>query len=166
MYKKIPFRTKYLIIVLHIQLTMYIYLKFRLSSKKQKRDHIWMHKERCARIEFGMIKFLIFSLFSRHLGLEHAIQSLSCSMNFVKDKIITLSWNSQGSHRFCFLPVSTSGNGICLRELFHLACSDPRCRNLNRFFRELFPQKYSPRTSLCGRASNCLSMECWSHAII
>ena len=46
---------------------MYIYLKFALSIKKQKRDHIRMDKERCARIKFGMIK-----LFLRHLGLDRA----------------------------------------------------------------------------------------------
>ena len=51
---------------------MYIYLKFRLSIKNQKRDQIGMHKERCARIEFGVIKFLIFSLFLRHLGSDRA----------------------------------------------------------------------------------------------
>ena len=33
-----------------------------------KRDH----KERCARIDFGVIKFLINSLFLRHLGSDHA----------------------------------------------------------------------------------------------
>ena len=54
---------------------MYIYLKFRLSIKKQKRDHIGMHKERGARIEVGVIKFLIFSLFLRHLGLDRASNS-------------------------------------------------------------------------------------------
>ena len=42
-----------------------------------------MHKERCAGIEFGMIKFLIFSLFLRHLGSDRALTTNSGRATFV-----------------------------------------------------------------------------------
>ena len=45
-----------------------------------------MHKERCARIEFGVIKFLIFSLFLRHLGSDRAVSPFfhcDCCVEFL-----------------------------------------------------------------------------------
>ena len=39
-----------------------------------KRDH----KERCVRIDFGVIKFLKWSVFSRHLGLDRATTDIFC----------------------------------------------------------------------------------------
>ena len=58
------------------------------------------------------------------------------------------------------------------KSVFYLplvACSRPRwwtSRGPQNFveIKIYFHKKYSPRTSLCGRASNSLSIECWSRA--
>jgi len=71
-----------------------------------------MHKERCARIEFGMIKFLIFSLFSRHLGLDRAYRE-HLRTYFYTQVFLSLSLNGR-SHAMCqklqgfFFPVDSS----------------------------------------------------------